>query len=480
MRVKAPHCFFKTDMMKQFFIGLVCMALTLGAWAQDVNIKVTGVEKDMVMVAQFTDDKDRAVFMPKNGATENTLSLKKISEPTIVIVGCNKNAYLMWAKPGDSFEVDGANKKVKGGNDQINKYLEAWKQKYVWDGGNVLMQNNFMQTAALRDYPKVDPDVYFEADFIPNFKKSVQTQLDELAKQNFKDEEFVQFFEDFIQMTYHYTLIRIPGVVVFLGKEEAPKAVLEEIASFELTNQQKFVNKHFKDEIIKGYVKAYEDMGKTNPTVKDYIYQKGMIIKDAELREYYVLNELNNLVRKKETMYVDELFESAEPLLLSAQGKAEYEKLYQKVASNPYDRKKAVPMEVYDGDDKLVTLDDFKGKYVLIDMWATWCGPCKQMTPHFIELAEKYKGKNIAFLSLSVDTKSAEKTWRKYVDEHFAGTNCITVRTKTGFDNSFVKHYGVNAIPRFMLIDPQGVVYSAKFWFPSDPRVVTLLDELLK
>lgn len=60
---------------------------------------------------------------------------------------------------------------------------------------------------------------------------------------------------------------------------------------------------------------------------------------------------------------------------------------------------------------KSYTLADFRGKYLYIDMWATWCAPCKAELPHFRELVKKFEGRNIAFLGLSVDKDKA--AWEK-------------------------------------------------------------------
>lgn len=59
------------------------------------------------------------------------------------------------------------------------------------------------------------------------------------------------------------------------------------------------------------------------------------------------------------------------------------------------------------------SLKDLKGKYVYIDVWATWCGPCKAEIPHLKSLEEKYQGKNIVFVSISVDSKEDHDAWQK-------------------------------------------------------------------
>ena len=77
------------------------------------------------------------------------------------------------------------------------------------------------------------------------------------------------------------------------------------------------------------------------------------------------------------------------------------------------------------------SLDDFKGKYVYIDVWATWCGPCKAEIPHLQKVEEKYHGKNIEFVSISVDKENAKETWRNMIaDKEMGGVQLIATDTK--------------------------------------------------
>jgi len=78
-------------------------------------------------------------------------------------------------------------------------------------------------------------------------------------------------------------------------------------------------------------------------------------------------------------------------------------------------------------DGKLVTLDNLKGKFVVIDVWATWCGPCKKQAPYFEKLALKYKNSKIQFVSLSVDEdiKNGLLMQKVNLNQHFKYTSMI-------------------------------------------------------
>ncbi len=121
-----------------------------------------------------------------------------------------------------------------------------------------------------------------------------------------------------------------------------------------------------------------------------------------------------------------------------------------------------------------MSLDDLKGKYVYIDMWATWCGPCKREIPFLKEVEKAYHGKNIAFVSISVDRKKDYDTWRKMVTEK----ELTGIQLYSKEDRTFGDAYKVNGIPRFILIDTEGNIIDANAPRPSDEKLKTLFNSL--
>lgn len=124
------------------------------------------------------------------------------------------------------------------------------------------------------------------------------------------------------------------------------------------------------------------------------------------------------------------------------------------------------------------SLADLKGKYVYIDVWATWCAPCRAEIPYLQAIEKKYHGKNIEFVSISVDTKRDYATWKKMVaDQSLGGIQLIADKD---WKSDFITAYGINSIPRFILVDPQGNVVDADAPRPSSPVLSTKLDKLFK
>ena len=133
---------------------------------------------------------------------------------------------------------------------------------------------------------------------------------------------------------------------------------------------------------------------------------------------------------------------------------------------------KAHGFKYLDINGKEVSLDDFKGRYVYIDIWATWCAPCREELPHLQMLEKAFQGTNISFVSISTDQDEAK--WKQTVkDEKMGG-----IQLHTGGDEDFLNAFRVKGIPRFILINPEGRIENANMTRPSDPMTIEYLGML--
>ena len=123
-------------------------------------------------------------------------------------------------------------------------------------------------------------------------------------------------------------------------------------------------------------------------------------------------------------------------------------------------------------------LEDFKGKYVYMDIWATWCGPCIAEIPSLKKIEKKYHGKNIAFVSISIDVQKDFEKWKTFVAKNELGD--VQLIADKDWSSQFIKHYNILGIPRFILVDPNGNIVSADAERPSNPALQERLDSLLK
>ncbi|TRX72111.1 TlpA disulfide reductase family protein [Carboxylicivirga sp. M1479] len=122
-------------------------------------------------------------------------------------------------------------------------------------------------------------------------------------------------------------------------------------------------------------------------------------------------------------------------------------------------------------------LSDYKGNLVYIDVWATWCGPCKSQIPALKELEKKYHGQPVTFLSISVDKMKDQQKWKDFVkEENLQG---VQLMADKAFASDVAEAYRINAIPRFMLIDMDGNIVSTDAPRPSDEKANELIKKYL-
>ncbi|RQO66568.1 hypothetical protein DBR40_22060 [Pedobacter sp. KBW01] len=155
--------------------------------------------------------------------------------------------------------------------------------------------------------------------------------------------------------------------------------------------------------------------------------------------------------------------------------KEAYQKLYNDLT--PFAVGKAgYNFELKDVNEKTHTLNGFKGKVVVIDVWAMWCAPCLAEKPIMEKIAEGYKNRNdIAFIGMSVDGYSKKDAWKGFVKKHAF----TSIELLSQFDESLFKFYKISVIPRFLIFDREGKIVTVDAPRPSDPRFKKIVDAAL-
>lgn len=133
----------------------------------------------------------------------------------------------------------------------------------------------------------------------------------------------------------------------------------------------------------------------------------------------------------------------------------------------------APEISMTDPENKERSLSDLRGKYVLIDFWASWCGPCRKENPNVVRTYNKYKDKGFEIFSVSLDED--KKRWEKAIEaDGLVWENHVS--DLKGWKSDVVSLYGFNGIPHTVLIDPEGKIVATKL---RGPALEQKLKELL-
>lgn len=155
---------------------------------------------------------------------------------------------------------------------------------------------------------------------------------------------------------------------------------------------------------------------------------------------------------------------------VKAEAKTQYEKVQKLAVGSPAP---TFNYENYNGGT--TKLEDLRGKLVYIDVWATWCGPCRAEIPFLLALEKEFHGKNVEFVSISVDEDKAK--WKQFVEQQ--GLKGVQLFADKAWDSQFVQDCLIQGIPRFILIDKEGKIIDIDAPRPSSVEIKEIITKLL-
>lgn len=193
----------------------------------------------------------------------------------------------------------------------------------------------------------------------------------------------------------------------------------------------------------------------TNPTVRDYV-KMNLMEEDLNFGEFYLLSDvIQNYLKNCQTPE------------------------YANIVKTKFDKKMlvapgvAAPVFKYtDINGKEYSLEDFKGKLVYIDFWATWCGPCRHELPYLKNLEKEYHGKDVVFVSISLDDNKT--AWEKMVKEQ--DMKGIQLHAEGAWKSFVATNYQIRGIPTFFMIDANGNILKPNAPRPSSDEIRALIN----
>jgi len=227
------------------------------------------------------------------------------------------------------------------------------------------------------------------------------------------------------------------------------------------------------------YVKSLEERKKAGDSIQKLVAKnKDISLKFAEthLNSFMGLYTFNMYVldNKFDPANVEPLFNRFSANLKSSPlGKRTIEKI--EIGKRRQTGAKATDFTQNDLNDKPFTLSSLRGKYVLVDFWASWCGPCRAENPNVVKAYNELKGKNFEIVGVSLDYPGGKAAWEAAVKKD--GLPWIQVSDLKGWKNEVAVMYGINSVPQNLLIDPQGMIIAKNL---RGEALTEKLKELIK
>lgn len=219
----------------------------------------------------------------------------------------------------------------------------------------------------------------------------------------------------------------------------------------------------------------------------------------SDLKDIYNVQEITATINKIKALKSENIKESLSEELVSfiAPNNPTNETIYNFITENVKNSKiKEETTKQFELVKKLVTgapapsfnyenynggttsLESLRGKLVYIDVWATWCGPCRMEIPYLKQLEKDFHNQAIEFVSISIDEQQNKSIWKNFIEkEQLKGIQLIA---NDAWRSQFVVDCLIKGIPRFMLIDKSGNIIDIDAPRPSDPQTKELISTLLK
>jgi thiol-disulfide isomerase/thioredoxin len=420
--------------------------------------------KKVIIYDQYTMGKVADITIAEDGTFRDTL---KISTDFYALRQ-DKDFTNLYITKGSVLKIEYDSEKkdstlqLSGSNSTINKYLSEKNKVIAATTGD-------QKEMYLKD------EASFKAHLL-NIKKAEE---DLLIKTNDISEEFKNKELRNINYSYLSTLQNYAPYHGYYTKDKSFKAsenFLDELKNIDLENENDYL-------FSPGYRGLVDNALATNATAlakKDSIADDIAYLKlTAKIKNDKIKNKLLYDAAKYGITYTDNLEEF---YTLFTNNSTNQEN--NKEITTAYNKLKALAkgspspkfIDYENNAGGTTSLDDLKGKYLYLDIWATWCGPCIAEIPSLKKLEKEYHGKNIEFISISIDKMKDHEKWKKMiVDKDLKG---IQLFADNNWESKFVEEYLIKGIPRFILIDPNGNIVNANAPRPSDQKLVETLQSL--
>ncbi|MEN7549137.1 TlpA disulfide reductase family protein [Rapidithrix thailandica] len=411
----------------------------------------------------------------------------EVPETHFATLSFGRNGIVLYMEAGDTlqFTVDGADfintLSFEGDKSAENNYLVKKTQALI------AFHKNEQQSLFSLPVNEFQP----QADSIENAWKNVfeQAKTKQKFTGSFTNHEAIELSSYWVAFKARYPMYY--NYYAGQGNPDFEEQVLSEdyytfFQALPLNNPQALASAEFK-KALDSYVgykfeQQLSEDEKSNLKWEDQVTQTYAFVKkeqlDSSVMAFVLAKNLSNRINYFGTESVEEDLNDFKNVFGQSAYLPSVNSVYEKWLKLA--KGQVAPGFAYkDIDGNEIALSDFKGKVVYVDVWATWCGPCRGEIPHAKKLKEHYKGnEDVIFLYVSVDTDI--QAWEKMLanDKDFA--DAVHVVSESGWDTKVTKDYMIKGIPRYILVDRNGNIGNAQAPRPSSgEEIIAAIDDLL-
>lgn len=443
------------ELKRIYCLGLFAL-LTLFACNRQDFVLVSGrIENGDSIVAIWVKDSVYTFPLDENHFFSGKIDLKKAMYASLM-----PNSVDLFLCPGEDIEIytNRANMQgalfCKGALGGINTYLKEQEMMTFVNKDDYLLEEN---------------------EFVEKMENSIEERIQLLRAKNF-NKAFTRLEEQRIRFSVGEKAVFYPLYHRQFTADSAflaGKVLQDFLNSFPVLSEELFVTKAYRKFLV-SYVYFQNGFHSNNRRnypdgLVDYVLEH---FRDKEIRNF-LLSEMiyrhvweNNGLKGAEYMLDVFRKECSDPEKLESVN--EMLRRWERLEFG----QKAPAFVLKDRKGKERTLAEYKGRYVYLMVWASWCMPCKKELPYLAELEKKYRGRNLSFLTVSIDGGKEESSWKEVVEQRkYAGLHALRDE-----NNKFRSDYMVISIPRFILLDPAGRILDANAPRPSGRLIDTCLE----
>ncbi len=310
------------------------------------------------------------------------------------------------------------------------------------------------------------------SDSIYNLKLTLFNQYKKKLNAEFAKLELVDLHSELRRKWYNY-----PSMHGFLTEDKTFKVSTDfpnPFKDIDLVTQDLYLSSNYRMYVI-SYFESLASEDKKNKKETDYYTAYIKRVK-SDLNSLPLMEHCAYELGKYRLAYtksIDTVYAYVMSLIQDEQHAEEIKTIYFKL-KNIVKGAVSPSFSFQDAKGQTISLDQFKGKFVYIDVWSTWCLPCIKEIPFQKSMEDSFHSQNIVFISIC--RNSGKSNWLEFIKkENLHGVQLFA----ESFESDFFKAYGINGVPHYILIDAFGNIVDADAKRPSDPNLMKELTTLL-